>query len=532
MNQLERAASAVLERPVASPAPVEVIGRRAAAIRRRRRVLEIGAIALVVLVLGTAGLVLGSLRGGDHDQGVFVGEGPGALTGSTVSTYHLSAPVDSATASALLRTLQRRLFSAGQRGSDVVVDGTLVTVTSSAPAETIDALVTSPAGFELRPVQGDLDAAVCDSAGGHGDDAQWTSAVSGPPRCLGLLPAIALPDQPTKAAGMLGEPDTGYQVSLVLTAEASQAVLDARATCTPAGNGPCGPAPLGVATDGVVLDPAALLQVMTNDGPEVQVTLGHFADQQTASFWSALLASPLPAGVRFTSRVADPTTTTTSNPAGRSSETTARYRLQLAPDATGAEALKQAIEARFRWYGKGDATVDVTGSVVSVTTEAPSERTDRLVTASGGFELRPNLGEIDPSGCDTPSTEGASGSASAGSPSCYRLGAPYQLPRSAADGAGYAQTSVGDPTYGVTLELSAESGAALREQHLGLSCASCLPETVAVLSGGSILRWVASVRDTGAGVEVALMGFVDPDEASFWAAVLTHPLPDGVSFSS
>ena len=176
MNELERAATALLDRPVGATGAAEAIERRAATLRRRRRVLEAGAIALVLLLLGTAGLALSAVRS-DDDQGVFVGEGPATAPTSSVVTYRLGSPVDDATAEALKQTIEARFRWFGQADAVVRVHGSEVTVSTQAPADRIDALVTSPGGFQLRAVVAQVDAALCDS-GAH-DDALWTSALTG-----------------------------------------------------------------------------------------------------------------------------------------------------------------------------------------------------------------------------------------------------------------------------------------------------------------------------------------------------------------
>src|SRR6185295_21992 len=98
MNELERASTALRERPTVMTPPIEAIERRAGTLRRRRRLVEAGAIVLVLLVLGTAGLALSAARGRDDDQGVFVGEGSTAPATFSVATYRLVSPVDGATA--------------------------------------------------------------------------------------------------------------------------------------------------------------------------------------------------------------------------------------------------------------------------------------------------------------------------------------------------------------------------------------------------------------------------------------------------
>ena len=322
MNELERAATALRDRPVAAPAPLDAIERRAGGLRRRRRLVEVGAVALVALVLGTAAFALSGAHHDRDDQGVFVGQGSGPLPGSTVSTYHLASLLDADTLTDLQMTLDNRFFSADIRGASVVIEGTTVTVTSSAPQDTVDALVTSPGGFELRPVQGEVEAARCGSEGSPRGDAMWTSGSAGPERCLGLLPALALPAKPTTAAGNEGRPGgDGYQLDVVLTAEASQAVVDQWDRCQPVDHGTCPLRPIGVVAAGTIVDPAATVFVTGSDGLGVQLRFGNVADERTASYQTSLLSLPLPAGVTFASHTADPTTATTTSSTGETTAT-------------------------------------------------------------------------------------------------------------------------------------------------------------------------------------------------------------------
>ena len=135
MNELERAATPALrERPSAAPPPIEAIERRSGTLRRRRRLLEAGAIALVV-PSSARGQALSAVRSGDDDQGVFVGEGP-VEQGRTITTC-------ATTGSALRSTPDRPGTAAHPRvplrlswakgTPQVQVDGTDVTVTTTAP---------------------------------------------------------------------------------------------------------------------------------------------------------------------------------------------------------------------------------------------------------------------------------------------------------------------------------------------------------------------------------------------------------------
>ncbi len=295
MNQLERAATALVDRPPAPPAPLEQIERRAAALRRRRRLLEAGAIGLVVLLLGTAGLVVSSVRGGD-DQGVFVGEGPSTSSVPTTAVYQLAAPVDDATAEALKQAVEARFRWFGAGDADVHVDGTRLMVTTAAPADRIDGLVTTPGGFELRVIVGEADPAACDSNGGGRPGTFMTSALAGPPRCLETTPGPTLPSPPAFESGSMWINADRYEVTLGLTAAASQAVIDHWPTCVK----PCLPDSVAVVSGEAILHPAARLTSTEQDGhARLQVDIPGFADPADAQMWASVLVHPLPPGMVF-----------------------------------------------------------------------------------------------------------------------------------------------------------------------------------------------------------------------------------------
>lgn len=105
MTDLERASVAVREHPSATAPPVEVIQRRAAELKRRRRVGWSAAVVAAVLVVAVIGF--GTLRSRTNDQSIVTGPGPGP------NEQTLQVPMvnngDDETARAAADTMRRRL---------------------------------------------------------------------------------------------------------------------------------------------------------------------------------------------------------------------------------------------------------------------------------------------------------------------------------------------------------------------------------------------------------------------------------------
>ncbi len=317
MNELERAATAVRDRPTTPPAPLASIERRAEALRRRRRAFEVVAVGLAVLLLGSAALVLGATRS-DDDQGVFVGEGPPKVPTVTTATYRLGSPIDDPTAQALELTIGSRFGSIGLGVPDVQISGTEVTVTTTGPPDDINDinfLVARPGGFELYPVLGEAPEADCAAPGGAADGgALGTSGLTGPPRCLSVGPAVPLPPDPSTVSASGVSPDGTYQLDLILTPVASQSLVDSSPTCP---EQPCLPVTLAVVTDGAIFHPEAkVTPSVTDAGMEVRLEMRGLSDPATAERWTSVLVHPLPAGVTLTRVVTDESSATTAQSSG------------------------------------------------------------------------------------------------------------------------------------------------------------------------------------------------------------------------
>ncbi len=362
MSQLERAATELRDRPTAPPSPIEAIERRAGSLRRRRRLFEAGAIVLAILVLGTAGLALSAARGGDDDQGVFVGEGvdlPGAFS---VATYRLVDPQEGI-ADGLEQTIEARFRWASAGDAVVKVDGSEVTVSASTAiaADRFDTLVTAPGGFTLRTVVGPVDPLHCDAGGSA---ALWTSAIVGPPQCLSVEPPISLPTPPAVESGSSSSLSGGYQTDLTLTPAASQAYLDGTTDCFDASPS-CDHAFIGVESGGALLDPsAAVMRKVSQEADRMEIAIPGFTDEADAQMWAALLTHPL-LGVTLV-RVepapsASTTVTTTASstnvPSASYTVSTSKVCLVSKVDDSTLAAAASVLHERFGALGR---TVEVT----------------------------------------------------------------------------------------------------------------------------------------------------------------------------
>jgi len=212
------------------------------------------------------------------------------------------------------------------------------------------------------------------------------------------------------------------------------------------------------------------------------------------------------------------------------------YHLASPVDGPTAEALQQAIESRFFYFGAADAQVRVDGTAVSVTTTRPIDQIDQLVTLPGGLDVWPVIGDVSvtPKSCDPPGPDGSVviRPTMADPSRCVRVAAEHrQIVAGFAAGAGYELDP--DGSYRVDVSLGPVATQALIDA-LGPpagSDGSAARIVVVAADTGFFLAFVTIDLTTPSAV-LKIHNFPNADEAARWASILSHPLPDGATFQS
>lgn len=521
MNELERAATALTDRPVAPIAPLEMIERRAGTIRRRRRGRGIGAVVLTVGVLLAGGLVVRDAQAGRSPlQGVFVGQGPAASTVPGGDRFCLQGASDPAAVTWTVRALRAR-FSAVDRS--VQVDAGPPATASS--CQTIIVTPIDPTGFDDEFAQMELvllasgDSLQVSDTTPPGSTIGTAAGWSGPRR-YGLLGAsgATLVDGSGDGRGREVHVSIKPDLALWLISDACTVVTGSGSNCAHELPVTLGSLQMGRLTS---LSPAG-----SNDAKAV--LSGPYPSPNTAAEVVALVNNPLPAGVSLIGS-ADPVLLDPKPAVPLDTEATvSTFDLGVVPGAAVSQTLIVTIQDRFRLAGVSDVSVQIEGRSVKVAAAASEDVVKQLVTSVGGLNVWPVLGELARTnrGCGPSSDTGSVviSPVGSGGPLCLTVGTDNQmLPGSSRADSDPVRAS--DGSYRTNLVLDASSAKALREGWVGREISRFV-----LLAGSEFILAESSSLTGTAEVRLTLTGLATSEDAARWRAILLRPLPPGVTF--